>query len=374
MLHPLTDRAISHLRDLIAFPTVSGTPNLDALHYIAAHFASAGADVSVVPDGDTGRGNLVAHFGAERAGGLMLSGHIDVVPAEASEWSGDPFHAQITDTLVVGRGATDMKGFLACVMALAGHMSRPGNPPVTFVVTDDEERTFSGARNLIAQLADRHIQPRLNIVGEPTLCQVAVAHPGFRDWATTFRGIGGHSGRVDPLGGAIDAAIHFMTQLRNAAQKAGDQAPRINFGRIVGGSARNIVAASCELEWEARIAAPEQAGWLSEWLDTNPALFHANTCVGSAESFLSNVGADLMEICRAITKTDPIKVAYASEAGLYQSAGIPTLVIGPGDIAVAHQRGESLEIAQISRILGILEQLVEIRLSKLSTVDYTARN
>jgi acetylornithine deacetylase len=267
-MHPLTDTAIQHLSRLIAFPTVSGTPNVDALHHIAAHLASAGASVEVIEDGTTARGNLIAHFGHLRVGGLMLAGHIDVVPADAREWEADPFEAEVTADRIIARGAADMKGFLACVMALLGTGSAFGCP-VTFVVTDDEERTFSGARHLIGQLESRKLRPRLNVVGEPTLCRVAIAHPGFSDWATTFTGTEGHSGEVDPEAGAIDAALRFMSRLRAAVKEAGDQAPRINFGQIAGGTARNIVPATCTLHWEARVASPAQSDWLAAWLAAN---------------------------------------------------------------------------------------------------------
>ena len=358
MPHPLTETAILHLRRLIAFPTVSGTPNLDALHHIAAHLASEGASVEVIADGTTGRGNLIAHFGAARIGGLMLASHIDVVPADAREWEADPFEAQVTPDRIIGRGAADMKGFLACAMALGGTIRESGFP-VTLVVTDDEERTFSGARNLVAQLESRIIRPRLNVVGEPTLCRVATAHPGFSDWATTFHGVEGHSGQVDPAAGAIDAAARFMTRLRSAAQQAKDQAPRINFGQITGGTARNIVAATCTLNWEARVAHSGQSAWLSAWLDANADLYEDNGCVAFADSFASQAGPELLGLCQTASGSELIQVLYASEAGLYQSAGIATIVMGPGDIAVAHRPGEFVEIAQISRMLECLIRLMD---------------
>lgn len=358
MQHPLTEAAIQLLQRLIAFPTVSGTPNLDALAHIAGYLAAEGACVEVIEDGTKGRGNLIATFGPGTAGGLMLAGHIDVVPADPQDWFTDPFQAQVTSDRIFGRGAADMKGFLASAMALAARIAGAGLP-VTLAVTDDEERSFSGARLLVGQLADRAIRPALTIVGEPTLCQVAIAHPGFSDWRTTFSGITGHSGQVDPSTGAIDAALRFMTRLRDNATAAADQAPRINFGEIAGGTARNIVAATCTLDWEARIAHPGQSRWLAAWLDAEVALFASNQCLASAESFASGAGPDLLSLCQTATGSDLIHVAYASEAGLYQSAGLPTIVMGPGDIAVAHRPGEYVERAQISRILSCLDRLIE---------------
>ena len=369
MTHPLTDTAIQNLRSLIAFPTVSGTPNLVALHHIAAQLASTGASVEVIEDGTTGRGNLIAHFGASRVGGLMLAGHIDVVPADEHEWDADPFQAQVSGDRIIGRGAADMKGFLACVIALAGTF-RVSGCPVTFVVTDDEERTFSGARHLIGQLESQNIHPMLNVVGEPTLCRVAIAHPGFSDWATTFPGLEGHSGEVAPEAGAIDAALRFMSRLRAEAQAALDQAPRINFGQITGGTARNVVAATCALNWEARVATPGQSAWLSSWLDANADLYQSNVCVAQADSFASQAGSELLDLCSSVSGSELIQVRYASEAGLYQSAGIPTIVMGPGDIAVAHRPGEFVETDQISRMLECLARLLDSMNADPSLADH----
>jgi acetylornithine deacetylase len=300
----------------------------------------------------------------------MLAGHIDVVPADAQGWEFDPFEAQVTPDRVIDRGTADMKGFLACAMALASHIKGSGCP-VTLVVTDDEERTFPGPRHLIGQLAGCVIRPALNVVGEPTLCRVAIAHPGFSDWVTTFTGIEGQSDQVDPETGAIDAAVRFTTRLRAAARKAGDQPPRINFGQIAGRTARNIVAATCTLYREARIANTEKSAWLSAWLDANGALFQTSDCVARADSFASTAGPGLLKICRAATDSDLIQVHCASEPGLYEAAGFATVVIGPGDIAVAHRPAEHLEVEQISRMLGCMTELANAMTIGSSLVNNT---
>ncbi|WP_102225342.1 M20/M25/M40 family metallo-hydrolase [Acidimangrovimonas sediminis] len=206
------------------------------------------------PAATPGFANLIAHFGDEREGGTLWAGHLDVVPAEAAEWAGDPFTLRRDGARLIGRGTTDMKGFLACVLAVA-EAGQPGSPQ-SVAITFDEETTMAGAALLPAQCAALGIRPGLVIVGEPTDLHPCSAHPGVVDMESLFIGRAGHGAdRRDTLS-AIEAASHFVCDMSGALPETA----RFNAGVIAGGTARNVVAGSCTLSWELRFedqASPE---------------------------------------------------------------------------------------------------------------------
>lgn len=378
------DTACRILSDLVAFPSLSGQSNREIAQYAGAHLEAQGFRVAYDAD-DTGeRLNVIASIGPDVEGGVVLCGHLDVVPASPDRWQGDPFVLRRIDDRLIGRGAVDMKGFIAACMAWAEDLSRDVatlTVPVHFVFTFDEEVGSFGAAQVGAFLRGQVPQPALAIVGEPTGMEPISGHRGILELITRVTGSSGHAS--DPRGrvNAVTYAARMVTELaRRADDLAAPPYPDTPFeppwttlsvGRIEGGEARNVIPDACSFLWEIR-PLPGVDGHrilrdILAWVDRElvPRMIQADGATGietelvadcrSLEAHEGSPAAAL--IGRLWTNTPPRVVSFATDAGYLQDAGIDTIVFGPGSMDQMHQPEEHITTAELSDGLRFLERL-----------------
>lgn len=374
---------IDILSKLVAFDTVSSRPNLALIEWVADRLAGEGID-SWVQHGDRpGHANLFATIGPPDVPGVMLSGHSDVVPVEGQQWRTDPFVLTEADGRLYGRGAVDMKGFIACVLAHAPRFRDAGlKQPVHIALSYNEEADMHGMRILARHLASAPLRPAACVIGEPTSMQVVVANKGAAIYRVRVRGHSVHSSLRDAGVSAVEAAaelIGFINGLGLALRDAGrDEAfefphTSVHVGMISGGTAHNITARDCEFVFEIRSLPGVSAATLLERIRSHaesvllpPMRAIAPECAISFEEIVDAPGLDergnrslaqaLMPLCGCRA---PRRVSFGTEAGFLVAAGVPTVVCGPGDIAIAHQPDEYVAIDQLdacSRFLGALTE------------------
>jgi acetylornithine deacetylase len=368
--------AIEILDRLIRFRSVVGTPNGAIVDWIKDYLEGYGVPVAVLmgPEGD--RANLFATIGPAGTPGYILSGHMDVVPAREPEWTSDPFELRVSRERLYGRGATDMKGFIAAALAAVPTLSRmPLVRPIHLALSYDEEAGCRGAPHLIARLPDLCAKPAGAIIGEPSGMQAVCAHKGKTAARVTIRGCPGHSSRPD-LG---VNAIHAMADVLNAAVSEAQRLTKgpfdpvfepayssLQVGTIAGGQAINIIPDHCAIEVEARaIAGVDPTSLLDPVKATVEALaargLDAEWAPMSAYPALSlAAGAALATLMHELTGEAPLAaVSYGTEAGLYQQAGIDAIICGPGDIDRAHKPDEFILTSELAACQRMMEALGE---------------
>ncbi len=377
------DETVAILQRLIAMPTVSADSNLALITYAAEILGDVGARLTVSNDISGRKANLFATIGPDVPGGIVLSGHTDVVPADAAEWSSDPFEMRVSDGLYYGRGTCDMKAFIAAVLAVAPDYAQLELArPVHIALTYDEEVGCIGARQLVAELKRDGAQPSICIIGEPTMMRVIEGHKGCYEYTTCFHGTDGHGSEPDKGVNAIHYAAKFMNRLLTLGEElkrlphAGENRfsppwTTVQVGRIEGGSARNVIARHCAVEWEMRPVLPEDGEWVKAQLEDyckNELLPGMKAAFSTADITTEIVGeveglqvADHNEARDIVTtltgETSCDVVAFGTEAGLFQSLGTSVVVCGPGSIAQAHQPDEFVSEEQIMACLDMLEGL-----------------
>ncbi|MDF0600957.1 acetylornithine deacetylase [Psychromarinibacter sp. C21-152] len=358
--------AAALLDRLVSFPTVAGRPNDDLMTFVADHLASCGARVHLLPGPEGDRSNLFATIGDPGRPGYVLSGHVDVVPAEEPEWQGDPFALRRAGGRLIGRGACDMKGFDAAVLAAVPALAAmPLAAPVHVALSYDEELGCRGVPHMLARLPELCAPPLGCIVGEPSGLVPVLAHKGKAAVKVTARGRAGHSSRPDQgenaihaLLPALNAAAAQAEALRDGPQDARFAPPysSLQIGTVAGGQALNIIPDRAEACIEARgIAGVEPRSLLDpvttlpgvevEWLSSYPAL-------------ALDPDHDLAALAAAISGNAPVgAVSFGTEAGLFQQAGIPAIICGPGDIARAHKPEEYLTEAELAATVEMVQAL-----------------
>ncbi|MER9495109.1 acetylornithine deacetylase [Mesorhizobium sp. M0320] len=370
------------LDQLVAFPTISHDSNLAMLDYLASFFGQLGARVFLQHNKDGEKANLFATLGPEKDGGVVLSGHSDVVPVEGQNWSSDPFKMVERDGRLYGRGTCDMKGFLACCLATArGAAELNLVRPLHFAFTYDEEVGCFGAQALVKELARRNFRPSVALIGEPTMMRVIEGHKGCYEYTTNFVGLEGHGSQPDLGVNAIEYAARFITHLMGLGEKLKGQAmagsrfdppwATIQVGRIFGGAGRNIIAGNCSVEWEMRPVQRSDAALVKESLDTlinqhllpeMKAVSHSagieTIVVGEVEGLQVVAQSEARDILYEITGANGADVvAFGTEAGLFQEAGISAIICGPGSIEQAHKPNEFVDIDQLKSCLKMLSRL-----------------
>jgi len=372
------------LGDLIGFPTVTADSNLRLIEYADQLLRGAGARTSITYDADGRKANLLATIGPDVDGGVILSSHTDVVPAEDEEaWTGAPFLATRRDQRVYGRGAVDMKGFIACCLAMAPVFAAADlKRPVHIALTYDEEIGCLGAPVLIGDLLRTGPMPMAAIIGEPTNLRIIEAHKGCYEYTTTISGLEGHGSAPSKAVNAVEYAVKFISRLLEIGGELTAMAPlgtrydpphtTISVGAITGSTARNIVAGQCSFEWEMRpvkrsdaeyavlaVGAYEQA-LLSQMRQLHPDSTIVTETVGAVDGLETVEHSPAVDLAKSLTgETEVDVVSFGTEAGLYQEAGIPAVVCGPGSIDVAHRPDEYIEIGQLERCLEMLHRLTE---------------
>lgn len=367
------------LGDLVGFPTVTSESNLDLIEYAVAKLESFASDLRITRGADRRKANLLATIGPVIDGGVVLSGHTDVVPAEESDWTGPPFVAMRRDHKIYGRGTADMKGFIACALALAPTFAElPLDRPIQIALTFDEEVGCRGAPILIEDLLGRGPKPAAAIVGEPTEMGIITAHKGCYEYTTTITGVEGHGSQPHLGVNAVQHGARFINRLMELgdelSQRAPDSSPydpphtTISAGTIRGGSARNVLAGECVIEWEMRPVSRADARFVLEEIEEfveqlgSATGFEAcvTACEGEVDGLEDDPSSPAVRLMSELLGTDETSVVpFGTEAGIYQISGIPAVVCGPGSIEVAHQPDEYLSLVQLEACLDMMEGLGE---------------
>ncbi len=375
------DETKSVLRDLVAFDTTSRNSNLPLIEFVGDYLSDRGATTRLIPSADGAKANLFCTIGPDIPGGVALSGHSDVVPVDGQDWSTDPFTLTEANGRFYGRGSADMKGFIACTLAMTTRFTEMDlNRPLHFAFSYDEEIGCLGVGRLIDVIRSELPRPAAVIVGEPTGMQIATAHKGICAMTTTVRGREAHSSRpqdgVNAIGAAASLVSYLYRLCDDLAETARDDRfeppyTTFNIGQITGGDAINIIARECLLNWEfrpipgsdpARIIARVEA-WVKDELlprmqATDPSCSIENICEFVVPPLDAPDGSVAELLAREATGLNSTgTVAFVTEASLFADAGVPAIVCGPGDIAQAHQPDEFIEVSQLDACLGFLERI-----------------
>ena len=372
----LDDRAL--LSRLVGFDTTSRESNLPLADFLADYLDRPGVRVARNPSADGAKTNLVVAVGPETDDreGLVLSGHMDVVPAEESDWRSDPFTLTESGDRYVGRGTADMKGFLAlAVNRLAAADASSLRRPLALLFTYDEEVGTLGARRFTETFAPIARLPRHVVIGEPTALRVVRAHKGMVRLRLEFTGRAAHSGyphlgrsAIEPAARAIVALSVLRRELEAERPPNGDVFPKVpfvalNVGTVAGGSAANVIPDRCEVHLGIRVL-PGMT------VDDVAVRVHAAVAGAVDEPFalepVSESPAMLLDpdapihrsLCEAVGQRGSHSVMFASDAGWLQRAGFESVLFGPGSIEVAHQSNEFLPVAEFRRAGDVLDGLI----------------
>jgi acetylornithine deacetylase len=371
------------LAQLIAFDTTSRNSNLALIAFVKDLLASWGVEPRLVHSEDGAKANLYAVIGPAVAGGIVLSGHTDVVPVDGQAWASDPWTLTERNGRLYGRGTADMKSFLALALAHVPYaLSRPLQRPVILAFSYDEEVGCLGVRSMIAELAERLPKPRAVIVGEPTMMKAVRGHKGIRTFEVEVLGREAHSSQTHLGVSAVEAAVELMALVwRMNAEAAADadpaspfepKGPTMTVGRVEGGTAVNILAGKCTFLWDLRCPPGiDPDPYEMRFRDAARALDarlkarapEAGVQVrrrSDTPSFAPEPNGAAEALARALTGDNSVTVApYAAEAGLFQGAGFSTIICGPGDIAQAHQPDEWIALNQLEAGAGFLRRLID---------------
>jgi acetylornithine deacetylase len=369
----------------MAFDTTSRESNLALIEYIQDVLDRLGVESTLVHNEEGTKANLYATLGDQDKPGIMLSGHTDVVPVDGQAWDTDPFQVTEKDGKLYGRGTADMKSFIAIVLAFLPDFQERGlKTPIHLAFSYDEEVGCIGVRRLIEKLNEAPVKPAMCIVGEPTSMEVVTGHKGKRSFTAEVRGLEAHSALAPKAVNAIEYAAEMISYLKGMARRIEADGPydelydvthsTVHTGVISGGTQLNIVPKSCRFEFEFRYLAEDDPDTLEKEVrgyvtDTLEPAMHAVSpetgitinCTNDMPGLEMDPGDDVVAFVKALAgRNDHAKVAFGTEAGLFQStAGIPTVVCGPGAIAQAHKPNEFITLEQIKRGEDFMGKLVE---------------
>lgn len=371
------------LARLVAFDTTSHKSNMGLVEFVREFLDRHGVTSHPVAAPDGEKANLFATIGPEHVPGIGLSGHTDVVPVEGQAWASDPFTLTGRNGRLHGRGAADMKGFLACVLAAVPDFARRRlKTPIHLVFSYDEEIGCIGVRPLIARLGRDLVRPRLVIVGEPSAMQVVDAHKGPVRWQVEVTGRAAHSSMA-PLGvNAITIAGRLLAELDRIERELAALPPNARFDppystlqvtHIAGGTATNIVPASCAMSFdvralpgfhaetiEARLRAFAETELVPEMRRTAPESGVTITRMNEVPAFAAGPGSEAVALALGWAGANETRaVSYATEAGLFQDADVPAVVCGPGSIAQAHTANEWIAVDQLEACMAFLGRLAD---------------
>ena len=373
------------LSELIKFQTVSGTSNLALIEYCEKRLSKVGASSFRTSDEAKKRFNLFSTVngkGKVNGNGIILSGHTDVVPASAKEWSSDPFVCKEKNNKVYGRGTCDMKGFIACSLALAPYFASQNlKKPIHFSFTYDEETACQGAPVMIKELKKRNLNCSVCIVGEPTNMKAVQAHKGCYEYSTYFTGLAGHGSAPDKGVNAVEYATRFINKLLGLREELKKRKPKnsvftppyttLGVGRIKGGLARNVIADQCVVDWELRPVVPEDGVYVNKIMDAYvkdvllpkmrkvyPKADIKKEIIGEIIGFNKEEDSQAINlVCNLTGDNSREVVSFGTEAGLFQEIGISTVVCGPGSVEQAHTIDEFVSYEQLKKCLALLIQV-----------------
>ena len=382
---PSDVKALDLIRRWIAFDTTSRESNLALIDWTRAYLESHGALTTLTFDDDRRKANLFATLpaadGDATDGGIVLSGHTDVVPVDGQPWDTDPFEATLVGHRLHGRGVTDMKSFSAIGLSFVPEIVRRGlEKPLHFALSYDEEIGCIGVRRLIGDVVAKGIAPTGCIIGEPTGMQVVVAHKGKKAWRCRVRGHEAHSSLTPQGVNAVQIAcdiVSFIADRARAFRSGHRQDPAYDVpfttphvGVIRGGTALNIVPRDCMFEFEIRhlpfddpdaffadverYAQSLLPAMRAVAPDTHIEFDHLSTLPGFDDDG-RNAIADIGRACSGAHGTH--KVSFGSEAALFNNAAMPAIICGPGHIEQAHQPNEWVSLEQLARCEAFMERL-----------------
>jgi acetylornithine deacetylase len=383
-------RALEMARALVRINTVSRESNLPLIELIRDELARHGVASRLTFDDDRKKANLFATLGAGKPAGVIVSGHTDTVPWDGQDWSVDPLGAEVKDGRLYGRGSADMKSFIGLAVAQVPAFLAADLPfAVHLAFSYDEEVGGFGARRLIADMRDAGVAPLACIVGEPTGMIPALAHKGVYRWRCCVRGHAAHSSLTPQSVNAIEVGARVVGKLTDMAERWRDQGPRYegfdvpygtgSVGVIEGGIADNVVPEDCRFHYEFRDlpnadVASMQAEVRAFAASLEPAMRAVAPEAGirfepicATPSFLARDDDFAVLLARRLAEAEATTlVAFGTEAGLFQRAGIPTVVCGPGHIAQAHQADEYVSLAQLAAGERFLQALTTVGVEALS--------
>ncbi len=379
---PHLDDTKALLRHLIAFPTVSTDSNLAMIGFLAERLEAVGARVDIYGDATGTKANLFATLGPEADGGILLSGHSDVVPVADQDWTTDPFEMVERDGRLYGRGTCDMKGFIAAAVAMAPIFAeRVRQRPIHFAFTHDEETGCLGAQALAQVLRAQGTRPGIAIIGEPTSMRVIEGHKGCYEYSTHFTGLEGHGSSPDRGVNAVEYAVRYVSRLLDLKGELRSRAPAngrfeppwttINTGALVGGVAHNVIPGKARIDWEMRPVQNSDA----DFVKSNLREFCAETLlpamravwpdadittevVGEVDGLIPTDENEARDILMELAGANAAgTVPFGTEAGIFQTLGMSAVVCGPGSIEQAHKPDEYVAIDQLRECVTMLDRL-----------------
>jgi len=374
-------KTIELMDKLIGFPTISSESNLDCIDWISDYLKSFGARCEITSE-IKGKANIFATLGPDTDGGIILSGHTDVVPVEGQNWSTDPFKMKRENNALFGRGTCDMKGFIAAAMAMVPKYSKLDlKRPIHFAFTYDEEVGCLGARVLVNQLIASGLKPSACIVGEPTSMRIIEGHKGMCEYTTEFRGVEGHSSQPDRCVNALEYAHRFINKLMEVRLELPAMAPEgsrfdppystSSICACHSGTTHNVIPSQAEVEWEMRVVQRSDREWLRDQMERyvdevlRPEMkkksiiadIFETVCV-ETDGLEPEQDSEAVKIVQELTGGNSTEVvAFGTEAGLFSRAGISSVLCGPGSIEQAHKPDEYVTEEQMISCLNMLERL-----------------
>lgn len=376
--------AIALLKKLVAFDTTSRASNLALIEYVEGYLAEVGVSAERVMSPCGTKANLIVRVGPDAPGGVMLSGHTDVVPVAGQPWSSDPFTLRDGgDGRLYGRGTCDMKGFIACVLSMVPTWTKaPLQQPIYLGFSYDEEIGCVGAPSLIKRFYEHYSTTAHVIVGEPTSMQPVVAQKGATNLRTTVIGREAHSSQVNQGTSAIHVAARLVTFIEDTMAALVDEGrideafnvphTSLHVGKIKGGTAINIMARECQFEWEIRHLPTDTFDEIYARFDAFCAQLTDELQAKGKQVEITTeplnvtvpglADCDNDQVLRLAKDHLPTAccnhaVAYATEAGQFQGQGLQTIILGPGSIAQAHQPDEYIEITQLEECEAFLTKM-----------------
>ena len=369
---------------LVAFDTTSRDSNLALIDFVADYLKGHGLKPKLIPNAEKTKANLLVTLGPDQPGGIILSGHTDVVPVDGQPWDTNPFEVVEKDRKLYGRGTSDMKSFSAIALALVPEFLRRGvKTPIHIALSYDEEIGCLGVRPMIADIARNLPRPKLAIIGEPTDMKVVNAHKGIRSFRTTITGREAHSSQTDKGVNAVMVAAELIMHLSDIAddmRQRGDPSGRFDppytttqASVIEGGTALNILARHCAFQWEYRALPGTDENEIASRFDTHVREIVLPRLKSIAEEadvvttprsrvppLMPDANSPAEALAKQLTGRNSVEaVSYGTEAGLFQEADIPSVVCGPGNILQAHKPNEFIELSQVDACVAFMRRLAD---------------
>nr|WP_255414679.1 acetylornithine deacetylase [Candidimonas sp. SYP-B2681] len=375
-------QSLDMIKKLVGFDTVSRNSNLELIYYVRDYLAGYGVQSHLVSNAEGTKANLFATVGPNIEGGIVLSGHTDVVPVDGQPWDTDPFSVVQKDGRLYGRGTCDMKAFSAVALAMVPDMLEKGlKRPVHFALSYDEEIGCFGAPSMIDRLLTDIARPSAVIVGEPTSMRPIVAHKGIAALRTTVIGHEAHSSQVQRGVSAVTTAARLISfiddmMLENKASADPDSQfeppyTTLHVGVVHGGTAINIISRECSFIWDIRsLPGDDWRAYLNRFQEYADSLLPAMKAIAPMASIKTEILADapplqdkggaaqdlVFSLCG---HSHSGVVPYAAEAGQFQERGFSVVLCGPGSIDQAHQPNEYIDVSEVSACEQFLEALTD---------------